>query len=215
MTGRSSRRRGIGSCPGPPPDSAVTARTMNHPAMPSGASEQLTQRFAEFGPAGTRLPGGPAGPSRYGKNQAERVLSLAAAYPAFGCPGGAGAGRAIRRVSALQAMQRILAARSQPKTPLDALADDHRTDLDRLLDGEPTPPRPTSDYQALLSEDPRDAETTDPPEDPDRPTVEGPAGQDAAPPACMTTSQGAANAGGRVGCRRRSTRRCQRRRRNR
>ena len=42
------------------------------------------------------------------------------------------------------------------------LADDHRTSLERLCDGEPTPPRPTSDYQALLGEDPHDAEATDP-----------------------------------------------------
>ena len=62
----------------------------------------------------------------------------------------------------LAAIQRILAARSQPKTPLDALADDHRTYLESLSGGEPTPPRPTSDYQALLGEGAHDAEATDP-----------------------------------------------------
>jgi hypothetical protein len=54
----------------------------------------------------------------------------------------------------LAAMQRILAARSRPKTPLDLLPEDHRTDLDNLLEVEPTSPRPTSDYQALLPEEP-------------------------------------------------------------
>ena len=62
----------------------------------------------------------------------------------------------------LAAMQRILAARGRPKTPLDALADDHRTYLDGLLDEHPTPPRPTSDYQALLGEEPHDAEADRP-----------------------------------------------------
>ena len=44
-------------------------------------SEQLTERFAEFGPAGARFLEGLLAGNRFGKNQAERVLSLAAAYP--------------------------------------------------------------------------------------------------------------------------------------
>ena len=79
--------------------------------------------------------------------------------------------------SACRPSRRILAVRGRPKTPLDVLADDHRTYLDRLLDGEPTPPRPTSDYQALLGEDPHDAEPTDP-ETPTEPPAEGPDDQD-------------------------------------
>ena len=63
-------------------------------------------------------------------------------------------GRCSYGAFSLAAVQRILAARSQPKTPLDALADDHRTYLEGLLDREPTPPRPTSDYQDLLREEP-------------------------------------------------------------
>jgi hypothetical protein len=62
----------------------------------------------------------------------------------------------------LQAIARILAARSQPKTPLDALAEDQRRHLPPWLDENPVSPRPTSDYQGLLSEEPHDAETTDP-----------------------------------------------------
>jgi hypothetical protein len=60
------------------------------------------------------------------------------------------------------AVQRILAVRGRPRTPLDVLADDHRATLERLCDGAPTPPRPTSDYQALLGEDPHDAQAIDP-----------------------------------------------------
>jgi transposase len=122
-------------------------------------SEQLTERFAEFGAAGTRFLEGLLVGSRSGKNQAERVLSLAVVYPRADVL--SALERAVRYGAfSLQAMQRILAARGRPKAPLDTLADDHRTYLDRLLDGEPTPPRPTSDYQALLDEGPHDGEAT-------------------------------------------------------
>ena len=124
-------------------------------------AEQLAERFAEFGAAGTRFLEGLLAGNRFGKNQAERVLSLAAAYPRADVL--AALERAVRYGAfSLAAMQRILAARGRPKAPLDALADDHQTYLDRLLEGEPTPPRPTSDYQALLGEGPHDAEPTDP-----------------------------------------------------
>ena len=43
-------------------------------------SEQLAERFAEFGATGTRFLEGLLAGNRFGKNQAERVLSLAAAY---------------------------------------------------------------------------------------------------------------------------------------
>jgi transposase len=139
-------------------------------------SEQLAQRFAEFGTTGTRFLEGLLAGNRSGKNQAERVLSLAAVYSRADVL--AALERAVRYGAfSLQAMQRILAARGRPKAPLDALADDHQTYLDRLLEGEPTPPRPTSDYQALLGERPHDAEPTDP-GTPTEPRPEGPDGQD-------------------------------------
>jgi transposase len=123
--------------------------------------EQLAQRFAEFGVAGARFLEGLLAGSRFGKNQADRVLALAAAYPRSDVL--AALERAVRYGAfSPAAVQRILAARGRPRTPLDALADDHQTYLDRLLEGEPTPPRPTSDYQALLGEGPHDAEPTDP-----------------------------------------------------
>ena len=139
-------------------------------------SEQLTARFAAFGPAGARFLEGLLAGNRFGKNQAERVLSLAAAYPRADVL--AALERAVRYGAfSLQAVQRILAARGRPKAPLDALADDHQSYLDRLLEGEPTPPRPTSDYQALLGERPHDAEPTDP-GTPSEPPAEGPDGPD-------------------------------------
>jgi hypothetical protein len=124
-------------------------------------SEQLAQRFAEFGTTGTRFLEGLLAANRFGKNQAERVLALAVVYPRADVL--AALERAVRYGAfSLQAVQRILAARGRPKTPLEALTDDHQSYLDRLLDGEPTTTRPTSDYQALLDERPHDADPTDP-----------------------------------------------------
>lgn len=116
-------------------------------------SEQLKQRFAELGPLGTGFLEGLLAQSRYGKNQAERVLALLAVYPRGDVL--AALERAVRYGAfSLAAVQRILAAQSQPKTPLDALAEDHQTYLEGLLPSDPTPPRPTSDYQDLLREGP-------------------------------------------------------------
>jgi hypothetical protein len=142
--------------------------------------EQLAQRFAEFGDSGTRFLEGLLAGTRLGKNQAERVLALAAAYPHADVT--AALERAVRYGAfSLQAVQRILAARGRPKAPLDALADDHRAYLDRLLDGEPTPPRPTSDYQALLGEGAHDAQPIDPGTQAE-PPAEGTGGQDGGTP---------------------------------
>ena len=122
-------------------------------------TEELAQRFAEFGAAGTRFLEGLLAGNRFGKNQAERVLTLAAAYPRSDVL--AALERAVRYCAfSLAAIGRILAVQGRPKTPLDALTDDHRACLERLLEGEPTPPRPTSDYQPLLGEDSHDDDPT-------------------------------------------------------
>jgi hypothetical protein len=124
--------------------------------------EQLTARFAEFGPAGSRFLEGLLTCSRYGKSQAERVLSLTAAYSRQDIL--SALERAVRfGAFSPAAVQRILEARSQPKTPLDALADEHRSYLDELLDNNPASPRPTSDYQDLLGEEPDDGGAIIPP----------------------------------------------------
>ena len=141
--------------------------------------EQLTARFAEFGAAGTRFLEGLLASTRYGKNQAERVLSLAAAYPRSDVL--AALERAVQYGAfCLQAIARILAARSQPKTPRDALAEDQRGHLPPWLDENPVSPRPTSDYQGLLSEEPHDAETTDPGAQAE-PPIEEPPGESSGP----------------------------------
>lgn len=146
------------------PRTTVGGRSLcaNHepPRDAQQRSEHLSQRFAQFGAAGTRFLEGLLGSSRFGKNHAERVLSLAAAYSR------ADVLQALERAVqygafSLQAIVRILTARGRPKTPLDALADDHRSYLDRVLEGTPTPPRPITDYQALLGESLHNGEATD------------------------------------------------------
>jgi hypothetical protein len=88
-------------------------------------------------------------------------LSLVASYPQRDVT--AALERAVRYGAfSLAAIGRILAVQSRPKSPLDVLADEHRTYLDSTLEREPTPPRPTSDYQALLGQESCDAEPTDP-----------------------------------------------------
>jgi hypothetical protein len=122
--------------------------------------EKPQERFSEFGPAGTQFLTGLLARSRYGKNQAKRVLSLSAAYSRQDVS--AAFERAVRYGAFSQsAVQRILAAQSRPKLPLDVLADDHRSYLEGLLQREPTPPRPTSDYQALLDPRSHNAEPND------------------------------------------------------
>jgi hypothetical protein len=146
----------------------------------------LAERFAEFGVAGTQFLDDLFAGNRFGKNQAERILSLAAAYPRADVL--SALERTVRYGAfRLAAVERILTARGRPKTPLDTLADDHRTDLDRLLAGEPTPPRPTSDYQALLGEGPDNAEPINP-RPPTESSTEGPDGQDAGASPPMVTS---------------------------
>jgi Integrase core domain len=135
--------------------------------------EQLTARYAEFGTEGTRFLEGLLACTRYGKSQAERVLSLAAAYPRSDVTA------ALERAAqygafSLQAMARILAARGQPKALLDGLADDQRGHLPPWLDENPVFPRPTSDYQGLLSAEPHDAEPTDPGAQAEPPIEESP-----------------------------------------
>ena len=70
------------------------------------------------------------------------------------------------------AVERILAAQAQPKSALEALAEEARTDWPALLRDNPVSPRPTSDYQSLCTDEPTDASSspptkpTDPPAEP-------------------------------------------------
>jgi hypothetical protein len=79
--------------------------------------------------------------------------------------------RAVRfGAFSLAAMRRILAAQARPKRLLDELAELHKDDFDPSLRAEPIGPRPTSDYQQLLS--PEEADETPSEQKPQRPDAD-------------------------------------------
>ena len=95
-----------------------------------------------------------------------RITSVTTCVPRFE--------RAVRfGAFSLAAIRRILAATARPKPLLDELADLHRDTLDPLLREDPIGPRPTSDYQHLLSpeeacdETPSAEKPDDEPDEPD------------------------------------------------
>ena len=157
------------------------------PRDPRRRLEQLRARFAELGGGGSPVPGGSAGRQPARQESGRAGPGPGGGLLPLGRYRGAGAGRARRRLQPGGRAAHPGGAEPAP-APLHVLADDHRTYLDRLLEREPTPPRPTSDYQALLGEGPRDGEPIVPPweELPERRRVgRRRPGRDAA---CMTTS---------------------------
>jgi hypothetical protein len=65
-----------------------------------------------------------------------------------------------------------LSVQAQPKSVLEALAEEERRHLPPWLDEEPVTPRPTSDYQPLCDQEPTEnaepteqTESTDPSDD--------------------------------------------------
>ncbi len=121
--------------------------------------EQLAQRFGELGPDGPRFFEELVRARRYGKDEAHRVLALLATYARDDLV--AALDRACRyRAFSLTAVERILAAQAQPKSPLAALAEDATAQVAALVGADPVPPRSTADYVSLL-------ESPDGPEDED------------------------------------------------
>jgi hypothetical protein len=75
--------------------------------------------------------------------------------------------RAVRfGAFSLAAMRRILAATAKPKPLLDGLAELYRDTLDPSLREEPIGPRPSSDYQHLLSAEESDEPSEEKPQEP-------------------------------------------------
>ena len=121
--------------------------------------EQLAQRFGELGSEGPRFFEELVRARRYGKDEAHRVLALLATYARADLV--AALDRACRyRAFSLTAVERILAAQAQPKSPIAALAEDAASHLAGLVGQDPVPPRATAEYLALL-------EASDGPEDED------------------------------------------------
>lgn len=131
----------------------------------------LQQRFNELGPIATQFLEGLLAKQIQGKLQAQQLLALLAHYQR------ADVLKALERAVrfgafSLAAMRRILAATAKPKPLLDELAELYKDALDPSLRCEPVGPRPTSDYQHLLSPE-QDDET---PSDQEPPAPEEPSG---------------------------------------
>ena len=124
--------------------------------------EQLAAAIRGVRRSGHAVPGGPARRQPLRQEPGGTRPVAGGGLPALGRPGGAGAGRAVRRVQ--PAGDRSASSRHGagprrrwtrwPRT-IGAIWTGSSTE-------KPTPPRPTSDYQALLGEEPHDAEPTDP-----------------------------------------------------
>jgi transposase len=131
----------------------------HHPADdPGQRTLLLQQRFGELGPIAVQFLDGLLAKQIQGKLQAQQLLAIMAHYQR------ADVLKALERAVrfgafSLAAVRRILAATAKPKPILDKLAELHKDALDPSLRVEPIGPRPTSDYQHLLSPE----ETDEPP----------------------------------------------------
>jgi hypothetical protein len=144
----------------------------HHPADdPRQRAALLRQRFSELGPVAAQFLDGLLAKQVQGKLQAQQLLALLPHYRRDDML--KALERAIRfGAFSLAAVRRILAAQARPKPLLDELADLHREALDPLLREDAIGPRPTSDYQHLLSpeesvsdETPSEEKNTDEPDE--------------------------------------------------
>jgi hypothetical protein len=133
----------------------------HHPADdPCERELLLRQRFSELGPVAVQFFDGLLNKQTYGKLQAQQLLALVAHYQREDVL--KALERAVRfGAFSLAAIRRILAATAKPKPLLDQLADQYKDTLDPSLREEPIGPRPTSDYQHLLSAEEPDEPPTE------------------------------------------------------
>ncbi len=140
----------------------------------------LRQRFDELGPIAVQFLDGLLAKQTYGKLQAQQLLALLAQYHRDDVR--KALERAVRYGAfSLAAMRRILAAQARPKPLGEELAELHKETLDPSLRDEPIGPRPTSDYQHLLTPEQADEPPSEeePRDDPDaEPNGPEPAGPD-------------------------------------
>jgi hypothetical protein len=127
-----------------------------------------THTYGELGPLAVQFLDGLLAKQIQGKLQAQQLLALLAHYRRDDVC--AALERAIRfGAFSLAAIRRILAATAKPRPLLEELADLHREALDPSLRDEPIGPRPTSDYQHLLSSEEAADETPSEEKPPDQP----------------------------------------------
>jgi transposase len=138
----------------------------HHPADdPGQRTLLLQQRFGELGPIAVQFLDGLLAKQIQGKLQAQQLLALLAHYQRVDVL--KALERAVRfGAFSLAAMRRILAATAKPKPLLEELAELHKDALDPSLREEPIGPRPTSDYQHLLSAEETDEPSEEKPQEP-------------------------------------------------
>ena len=143
----------------------------HHPTDdPNQRTLLLRQRFGELGPIAVQFLDGLLAKQTQGKLQAQQLLALVAHYQRDDVL--TALERAVRfGAFSLAAIRRILAAQARPKRLLDELAELHKDTLDPSLRQEPIGPRPTSDYQHLLSPEEADETPSRRTEDPQTPNL--------------------------------------------
>jgi transposase len=144
-----------------------TNKSHHRATDPAQRTLLLRQRFGEWGPIAVQFLDGLLAKHIQGKLQAQQLLALVAQYQRADVL--AALERAVRfGAFSLAAIRRILAAQARPRPLLDELAELHKDALDPSLREEPIGPRPTSDYQHLLSSEEAD-ETPNQQKPPDQP----------------------------------------------
>jgi transposase len=124
--------------------------------------EVLKKRFESLSPAfGVAFFEGLLERRRCGKHEASRILGLLELYQKVDLVG------AIERAQrygawSFSAVERILAIHAEPRSTIEALADEGREHLRDLFDRDRVEPRKTSEYQHLLDEDPSDGQKEEP-----------------------------------------------------
>jgi hypothetical protein len=110
----------------------------------------LEQRFDELGAVARRFLDGLRRTQRYARLQAHKLLGLLASYSRKDLL--AALERAVRYGAySLAAVERILAVEARPRSVLDDWSEQDRQYLQALAEP-PVPPRPTADYQQLLGD---------------------------------------------------------------
>jgi transposase len=114
----------------------------------------LRERFARLGSMAVRFLKGLLNSQRCGWDHAHKVLSLLGTYRRDDVQ--AALERAVRYGAfSAKSVERILAVQARPKTCWERMAEEEPSHLQDLLHDEPTPPRPTTEYQQLLFEESR------------------------------------------------------------
>ncbi|MEO2014159.1 MAG: hypothetical protein ABGZ53_07275, partial [Fuerstiella sp.] len=121
--------------------------------------ELLREQFGGLGDIAATFLEGLLKTQRNGWHQAQTILALLGSWHRDDLL--AALQRAVTfGAYSRDAIERILAAKAKPKTPLDQLAEDSRRHLDESLSRPAVPVRPMSAYQQLLFEEPdSDGET--------------------------------------------------------